>query len=324
MDEQELKQTLTQLQQQQNSLLEELRNSSREKKDSWDKIQCVAPILSGLLIGGFGAFIGYSYNQQQIKLLEAETIERFIPHLAGNEKTKKAAILAMSSLTNAELAIKMASLFASEGTVSALESIAQTGDSKDRTVASTALAKAFNSMAQKSLDENSVDQAALYLRKALAIKETLDGPDSSDLCSSLDKLAELYVSQGKLALAEPLFRRSLNIKQKTVGQEAPVTVQSMRRLADLLEQRGDIAEAAALKRQSQQATNPSLAQDPLTAEASNNSKEGGEDHLEAKPAEEQVQTELDNIKPSEHSESNKNSINETDSGESPNEPGKQS
>lgn len=323
MDEQELKQTLIQLQQQQNSVLEELRNNTRIKKDSWDKIQCIAPILSGLLIGGFGAFIGYSYNQQQIKLLEAETIEKFIPHLAGNEKTKKAAILAMSSLTNAEIAAKMASLFASEGTVSALESIAQTGNSNDRTVATTALAKAFNSMAQKSLDENSVEQAELYLRKAVAIREKLDGQESSDLCTSLDRLAELYASQGKLALAEPLLRRSLSIKQKTAGQDDPSIAQSMRRLADLLEQRGNLAEAAALKRQSQQVGNTALAQDSQSAEASATAKSSGEEHCDSKQAEDPIQTDLDSTIPAEHAESSKIAPSETDSNESFSEPGKQ-
>lgn len=229
------------------------------RKDVWDKIQCIAPIVSGLLIGGFAGFVGYSYNQQQIKLQEAETIERFIPHLAGNEKTKKAAILAMSSLTNASLAAKMAALFASEGTVSALQSIAQTGSTKDRSVATEAMATAFGAMAQRSVDDNNLGQAEDYLRKAISIKEKMDGAESPDLCSSLDRLSELYVVQGKPAAAEPLLRRSLALKEKNQGTDSADTKQSMRRLAEVLALRGNTAEADQLRKKARTADNASPA-----------------------------------------------------------------
>lgn len=282
MDDLELKQSLSALAEQQKMLLEQLRANAQPRKDGWDKLQCLAPIISGFLIGGFGAFIGYTYNQQQIKLQEAEAIERFIPHLAGNERTKKAAILAMSSLTNTGLAAKMASLFASEGTVSALQSIAQSGDSKDRTVATEALAQALNNLAQHSLDDNNLYQAEEYLHKALSVKEKLDSPDQMQISASLDRLADLYIAQGKLALAEPLLRRSLAIKQKSQGNDNDETQRSIRRLAELLEQRGSTAEAEQLKRRSKASSDAALAQEPPQQDAATNEKPTADDGTESK------------------------------------------
>lgn len=250
MDSTELRHSLSEIQEQQKIIRDQLRLMSPARKDLWDKIHCIAPILSGLLIGGFGAFIGYSYNQQQIKLQEAETLERFIPHLAGNEKSKKAAILAMSSLTNTELAAKLASLFASEGTVSALESIAQAGNTKDRTVANEALAKAFGNMAQRSLDENHVEDAESYLRRAIAIRENLDGVNSVDLCDHLERLAELYMTQGKVAQAEPLLRRSLKLRELNGKPSTAEALKSFNRLSDLLEPSGSPTQTTAHQEES--------------------------------------------------------------------------
>lgn len=243
MEDADIKEQLLELQKQQQEIILKL-EAKAVRKDGWDKLQCMAPILSGFLIGGFGAFIGYSYNQQQIKLQEAETIERFIPHLAGNEKTKKAAILAMSSLTNTELAAKMASLFASEGTVSALESIARSGDVRERNLATEAMARAFNNMAQRSQDENNPDQAEAYLRKAIQLKEKVSGANSNELCESLDRLADLYAAQGKLDKAEPLLRRSLALKEKRPDGGSASTTDSIRRLAQIMDKKGETSDPA--------------------------------------------------------------------------------
>lgn len=296
MDDQQLKQTLADLQEQQKFILVELKKNTRPRKDAWDKLQCVAPVLSGLLIGGCGGFIGYTYNQQQIKLQEAETIERFIPHLAGNEKTKKAAILAMSSLTNTELAAKMASLFASEGTVSALESIAQAGNTKDRTVATEALAKAFGSMAQRSLDENNIELAESQLQRAIAIREKLDGVNSPTLCDNLDRLGDLYEAQGKRTLAEPLLRRSLKLRQANGDASSPEALLSTGKLADLLEQGGRTKEARIL-RNSVKPTNDSALAEEIKSAEKNATERGNTDNGAVSNLSEQQAT-IDNEKTS--------------------------
>lgn len=310
MEDQELKETLSELKEQQKVLLEEVKGRPSPRKDGWDKLACLAPVISGFLIGGCGAFIGYAYNQQQIKLQELQTIERFIPHLAGNEKTKKAAILAMSSLTNAELAAKMASLFASEGTVSALESIAQTGNTKDRTVAKEALAKSFSSMAERSVDENNLKQAEAYLLKAISIKEKLEGPDSVELCISIDRLADLYAASGKLELAEPLLRRSLALKQKSAGTgtDWEDSRHAMRRLAAVLEMRGNSQEASQLRKQAAQSGETALAEEIKPAAGNLVDKAKSELEIEPKPAQDPAIRESEAASPSANLEPVKNSV----------------
>jgi hypothetical protein len=170
MNEDEIKELLRELKQEQMRLSEAIATSAKVKKDGWDKIGATAPILSGILISAMAGYFTFSYNQQQLRLQEIQTIEKFIPHLMGNEKSKKAAILAMSSLTNTKLAARFASLFASEGTVSALKSIATTGDTKDRSIATEALQKALETIAQRYALENKSNEADA-LNESLEQKE---------------------------------------------------------------------------------------------------------------------------------------------------------
>jgi hypothetical protein len=67
-------------------------SSSKPPKDIWDKIAALAPIISGMLIFVMGGYFTYSYNQQQLRVQEIQTIEKFIPHLMGNDQSKRAAI----------------------------------------------------------------------------------------------------------------------------------------------------------------------------------------------------------------------------------------
>ena len=172
---------------------------ARVPKDNWDKLAAVAPIVSGALIFLMGGYFTYSYNQQQLRLQEIQTIERFIPHLMGNNQSKRAAILAISSLTNAELASKFAQIFASQGTVSALQSIAETGSDKEKTVATTALAQALENLAARESRLNEMESA---FQKALGDKQTRRehgsraeaeqlGLDEPDEASKLEKLAQM-------------------------------------------------------------------------------------------------------------------------------------
>src|SRR4030095_2171038 len=102
----EIKQLLSELKQEQVRVSEAIAKSAKVKKDGWDKIAAAAPIISGILISAMAGYFTFTYNQQQLRLQEIQTIEKFIPHLIGSEKSKKAAILAMSSLANTELAAR--------------------------------------------------------------------------------------------------------------------------------------------------------------------------------------------------------------------------
>src|ERR1700757_2317233 len=103
---------------QQNELAKQLHvlQNAKVHKDWWDRVYAVAPIFSAVIIACTGAYFTWTYNLQQLKLQEIQTIEKFMPHLAGDEREKRAAILAISSLGNAKLAAKVASVFASSGT----------------------------------------------------------------------------------------------------------------------------------------------------------------------------------------------------------------
>src|SRR6185369_10701631 len=104
---------------QQKELKEKIGQQTYPRKDGWDRLAALAPIFSAMIIAVIGACFTWSYNQQQLKVQQIQTIERFIPHLIGSEQSKRAAILAISSLGDARLAGKVASIFASSGTVSA-------------------------------------------------------------------------------------------------------------------------------------------------------------------------------------------------------------
>lgn len=133
MDDQEIREALLRLEERQEKILAEYA-AANKKRDMWDKISAVSPIISGLAIALSALLCTFQYNQQQIKLQEAQTVERFIPHLMGNDTSKRMAILAMKTLVNTDLAAKYAAMFPSEGTMSALKQIAKTGDSQDKEI----------------------------------------------------------------------------------------------------------------------------------------------------------------------------------------------
>ena len=137
MDDLELKQQLEKLEEQQRKILDQLNSQNNQpKRDFWEKLSAVSPIISGVAIALSALLCTFQYNQQQIKLQEAQTIERFIPHLMGNDTSKRMAILAMKTLVNTDLAAKYAAMFPSAGTISALKTIAKNGDSQDKKIVS--------------------------------------------------------------------------------------------------------------------------------------------------------------------------------------------
>lgn len=199
----------------------------RSAKDNWDKLAAVAPIISGALIFLMGGYFTYSYNQQQLRLQEIQTIERFIPHLMGNDQSKRASILAISSLTNAELASKFAQIFASHGTVSALQSMAETGSDKDKTVATTALAQALENLAARESRLNEMESA---FQKALGDKQDKRehqpsaeseqiSLDELDEASKLEKLAQMCRERGQTSVADSLLKQAQLIRARLENKE---------------------------------------------------------------------------------------------------------
>lgn len=243
METNSLQELICTLKNNQEELKEEVLRSVRTKKDKWDKLQAVAPIVSGVLISSMAGYFTFSYNQQQLHIQEIQTIEKFIPHMLGSEKSKKAAILAMSELTNTALAARFASLFASEGTVSALKSIAKSSSNKDITIVKEALGTALENVAERYGQENRYAEAEDAYKSAIEIYETQNDAANPDLARKLEKLADLYKAQGKFAQAEPLLRRSLKIKEQLYGPNATTLASTLRDLSELYKGQGKQIEA---------------------------------------------------------------------------------
>lgn len=230
---------LTKIVEQQSQLLEEMRaQKTRGNRDFWDRLNVMAPIIGASIMAIIGAYFTYTYNLQQLKVQEIQTIEKFIPHLIGTEKSKRAAILAISSLGNAKLATKVASIFASEGTAAALQSIAQqTNDTNDQTMIRDALIKTLDQLAVNYRNENRLDDAITAHQKSIAVKDAQQGRDNTDMAENLTKLSELYEKHGDKAMSEELARRAQTLRKRiaTADGVAAEEADSTIRPASLLE-----------------------------------------------------------------------------------------
>lgn len=217
---------------------------TKVKKDVWDKLGAVAPIISGALIFVMGGWFTYTYNQQQLRLQEIQTIEKFIPHLMGNDQSKRAAILAISSLTNAELATKFAQIFSSPGTVSALQSLAENGNEKDKNIATDALARALENLAARESRLNEIETA---FHKAAtdssAHPAKSDNPlDQIEEAQKLERLAITLRERGHLGASESLLKQAVNVRLRATGDSRDV-VNTLKKLSEVQLAQGNSVEA---------------------------------------------------------------------------------
>ncbi len=115
-------------------ILEELQSQGKRKKDAWEKFSTVSTFLSTFVIASLGLYLTSTFNEQQgirdhqnktqqTRILEMQTIEKFIPHLTHDEKTKEIALLALTTLGNTELATQLAQLLPSKGSDAATDTI---------------------------------------------------------------------------------------------------------------------------------------------------------------------------------------------------------
>jgi S1-C subfamily serine protease len=112
------------------------RKVEKPPKDIWDKVTAVSGVASGLAVALIGFYATNVYNRrqrssderrkdQELKVSQVQAVERFIPHLSSKEEnTKAAALIALSSLVNEELAVKLAITFGGQGATAALAGIA--------------------------------------------------------------------------------------------------------------------------------------------------------------------------------------------------------
>lgn len=141
---------------------------TKPKKDFWDRLTALAPIIGASIMACIGAYATFTYNAQALRVQEIQTVEKFIPHLVGDDRSKRAAILAISSMGNAPLAAKVAKIFASPGTASALRTMAETASNQqDKTVINDALTKTLDALADRYREEGKT-AALLELQKEKA------------------------------------------------------------------------------------------------------------------------------------------------------------
>ncbi len=71
------------------------------------------------------------------------------------------------------------------------------------------------------------EQAELRYRHALAMIETIQGPEHPDVAAGLHNLASLFFSQRAFASAEPLWQRGLSINERFFGDRHPHLIQPL-------------------------------------------------------------------------------------------------
>jgi tetratricopeptide (TPR) repeat protein len=108
-----------------------------------------------------------------------------------------------------------------------------------------ALCTAAGSALQRAAD---LDGARPWYERAVAIHESVLGPDHPGTANSLTNLAGLFKAQGKLVAARTLVERALAISERTLGPEHPDTAANLNGLAGLLRDQGELAAAKSMYR----------------------------------------------------------------------------
>ncbi len=166
-------------------------------------------------------------------------------------------------MTDSETASKFAQIFASSGTVSALQSMSNTGSDKDKAIASQALSSALQNLAQQdALSKQEND----YEKKLIGLKDS--GKSNSYTAYNMNKLAQIYIMRGQYDLAEPLLQRSLALRTKLSGPDNPEICDTLRSLAEIYFLTGRASKAEAnikLARAIEQKsdTSPAVAATPI-------------------------------------------------------------
>jgi hypothetical protein len=130
---------LSELATEQSKLLKALEADRKKGRDLWEKLGMLSGVVSALLV----AFIGYltirenqvrardegARKQAEIDMLQMQTIEKFIPHLAAtSEEEKKVTVLALSLLKNDKFVAQLTTLYPTSGVKQAGEIIMARGD----------------------------------------------------------------------------------------------------------------------------------------------------------------------------------------------------
>ena len=110
------------------------------------------------------------------------------------------------------------------------------------------------------------DQAEALLRRGLAIRESLLGPDHPLTATSVANLARLACDAGRYDEAVGLYRRSLDVRERVLGRTHAETADALSGLAQVYYQQGKFPDAEALFRRAQEVHERTVGPDhPKTA-----------------------------------------------------------
>lgn len=133
-------------------VLAELKSQGVKKKDFWDRLAPASTFISSVVLGIAGLWFTHSYNESQAqiadrqnqqdqetkkhqaRILEMQTVEKFIPYLTtDDERKKEVALLVITTLGSPEFATQFAKLNPSTGTQAAADRIMATAASPNST-----------------------------------------------------------------------------------------------------------------------------------------------------------------------------------------------
>lgn len=136
--------------------LEKLEND--KSKDTWDKLEAVSGIISGVIIALFGFYAANIYNRRQkeheaerkdqlLSLGQADTLEKFLPHLISEDpRLRESSLLIIATLLGDNLATELAGKLGGEGSAAALVQIAFTSPKSSSESVELALGKVFHAL----------------------------------------------------------------------------------------------------------------------------------------------------------------------------------
>jgi tetratricopeptide (TPR) repeat protein len=162
---------LDQLLTQQRILIEKL----SKKKDFWDKFSSLSTFIGTVLLALIGLYFTTIYKHQEVRVAEAQTIEKFLPHLTGtNEMEKKGAIISIASLDDPTLAARLGVAFASSGSVDALEFIYKQAKGDDKTLVKEALIDGNQKRGDDAVGQQEADIAIKAYSRILELDPEAD------------------------------------------------------------------------------------------------------------------------------------------------------
>jgi len=205
---------------QQKAIIAKLNES--KKKDLWDRVASLSGLftfLSSIVIAMIGIHFTNAYKAQEVRISEAQTVEKFMPYLTGaNENAKRGAILAVASLSNKELAARLGALSASSGTIDALELIFKTAEGEGKELLKDSLIDAYFNRGLDLLNSNQdMDRVISDYNRIHELAK--DDEISSKrgvyfLCHSYMNRGSAYREKGNYDQALEDYKRALQIRSE--------------------------------------------------------------------------------------------------------------